>query len=228
MITLPEIEKAILGLPPAECERLAEWMSALAQSPRRVAEPAAAYPGSMSFPMTFEEYLEFEEQSRIRHEYIAGEIFVMTGVTKRHNRIAGNVYQAFASHLRSGPCDAYISDVKVKVQVNRDTYAYYPDVMVVCGRDPGDDRYVATPKLIVEVLSPTTTGVDRHEKRIAYREIPALEEYVLVAQEGMEVTVLRRSESWLPVALRAADSILELRSIGLELPLARIYEGEVL
>lgn len=228
MTTLSEIEKAILRLPPAECERLEEWLSALTHTPRRVAEPAVAYAGGMSFPMTFEEYLEFEEQSRIRHEYIAGEIFAMTGVTKRHNRIAGNFYHAFAMHLKGGPCDAYMSDVKVKLQVNRDTHVYYPDVMVVCDRDPNEDRYVADPKLIVEVLSTSTAGVDRHEKRIAYREIAALEEYVIAAQESIEVTVYRRADEWRPVILESCDAIIELTSIGLTLQLAQIYEREAM
>ena len=110
MTTLPEIERVILGLPPAECERP----------------------------------------------------FAMTGVTKRRNRISGRLYSAFASHLKGGPCDAYVSDVKVKLRVNRDIHAYYPDVMVVCGRGPKVDRYVADPKLVVEVLSTSTAGVDRH------------------------------------------------------------------
>lgn len=226
MTTLPEIQKAIIALPPAECERLAEWLSELVRTPRRIAEPAVAYAGSMSFPMTLEEYLQFEEHSRIRHEYIAGEIFAMTGVTKRHNRIAGRVYHAFANHLKGGPCDAYISDVRVTLQVNRDTHVYYPDVMVVCDRDPNEDRYIANPKLIVEVLSTSTAGVDRHEKRVAYRGIAVLEEYVLIAQDAIEITVLRRAQNWEPQILESRDSVLELRSIGLPLALERIYEGE--
>lgn len=226
MTTLLELEKTILSLPPVECERLAGWLSALMRTSRRVAEPAAAYAGTMSFPMTFEEYLEFEEQSRIRHEYVAGEIFAMSGVTKRHNRIAGRLYLALANHIKGGPCEAYISDVKVKLRVNRDTHVYYPDVMVVCDRDPQQDRYVADPKLVIEVLSDSTAGVDRHEKRIAYREIPALEEYVIVAQDAIEVSIFRREGSWVSLVLDSRESILELRSMGLPLPLAQIYEGE--
>lgn len=226
MTTLPVIEKAILDLPPAECERLAEWLSALMLTPRRVAEPALAYAGAMSFPMTLEEYLEFEEHSRVRHEYIAGEIFAMTGATKRHNRIAGRLYQAFAGHLKGSSCDPYISDVKVKLQVNRDVHVYYPDVMVVCGRDPQEDRYVANPKLIVEILSTSTAGVDRHEKRVAYRGIAELEEYVIVAQHAIEVAVFRRAEDWQPTVLESLEATLDLRSISLQMSLAQIYEGE--
>ena len=228
MTILSEIEKTILRLPPAECERLAAWLSSLMQTPRRIAEPATAYAGGMSFPMTFEEYLQFEEQSRIRHEYIAGEVFAMCGVTKRHNRIAGRFYHAFAGHLKGGPCDTYMSDVKVRLQVNRDTHAYYPDVMVACDRDVNEDRYVADPKLIVEVLSPSTAGIDRHEKRVAYREIAMLEEYVIVAQDTVEVGVFRRGENWSLTILDTLESAVELRSIGLTLPLAQVYEGEVM
>ena len=226
MDTVSEIEKSILRLPPAECVRLAEWLAALMQNPRRVAEPAGAYAALQGFPLTLEEYLEYEEHSRVRHEYLAGEIFAMTGVTKEHNRIAGRFYLALANHLQGGPCEPFISDVKVKLQVNRDNYVYYPDVMVVCGHETDDDRYVADPKLIVEVLSTSTAGVDRHEKRMNYRWISALEEYVVVAQEGVEVTIFRRMAEWQPVVLESLDAILELRSVDLRLPLARIYEAE--
>ena len=226
MDTVPEIEKSILRLPPAECVRLAEWLAELMQTPRRVAESARAYAARQDLPLTLEEYLEYEEHSRVRHEYLAGEIFAMTGVTKEHNRIAGRFYLALAHHLQGGPCEPFISDVKVKLQVNRDNYVYYPDVMVVCGRETDDDRYVADPKLIVEVLSASTAGVDRHEKRMNYRWISALEEYVVVAQEGVEVTIFRRAAEWEPVVLESLDATLELRSVDLHLPLAQIYEGE--
>lgn len=226
MATLPEIEEAILTLPSAERARLAEWFAEIMATPRGVAEPVAPYAGQLRFPMTFEEYLEFEEHSRNRHEYLAGEIFAMSGPTKLHNRIAGRLYNAFATHLKGGPCDSYMAEIKVKIQVNRDIYVYYPDVMVVCGRDPQEDRYAADPKLIVEVLSPSTAGVDRHEKRVNYGWIPTLEEYVIAAQESMEVIVFRRREDWRPVVVRSPDATLELRSIGLTIPLAQIYDGE--
>lgn len=224
MDTVAQIEQSILRLPPAECVRLAEWLSGLMQTPRRVAEPAKAYAAVQDFPLTLEEYLEYEEQSRVRHEYLAGEIFAMNGVTKEHNRIAGRTYLALANHLKGGPCEVFMSDVKVKLQVNRDNYVYYPDVMVVCGRDLQEDRYVADPKLIVEVLSTSTAGVDRHEKRVNYRWIAALEEYVVVAQERVEATIFRRAEEWRPVILGSLEALLELRSIDLRLPLVRIYQ----
>jgi len=176
--------------------------------------------------MTLEEYLELEASSRIRHEYLAGEVSAMSGATPRHNRLAGQFYEAFRAHLKGGPCRTYMGDVQVKLRISRDDYVYYPDVMVMCRREKEGERFFTDPKLIVEVLSPATASVDRHEKRIAYRRIATLEEYVIVAQDAVEVTAFRREEDWEPVVLGSLDSVLELRSIDLRVPLARVYEDE--
>lgn len=227
MNTLSDVENAILTLSRVECDRLVEWLEMFQRNRLGVSESAVKYRAEPQPPMTFEEYLELEANSRVRHEYLGGEVFAMCGVTPRHNRIAGGIHAAFRDHLKGGPCEPYISDVAVKLRMSRDDYAYYPDVMVVCGREK-TERFFTDPKLIVEVLSPSTASVDRHEKRIAYRRIAALEEYVIVAQQAIEVTVFRREESWEPLVLESLDSILELRSIGLLLPLAQIYAGETL
>ena len=226
MTTLSDVENAILTLSRVECDKLVEWLEMFRRNRLGVSEPAARYRAEPQPPMTFEEYLELEANSRVRHEYLAGEVFAMCGVTPRHNRIATRLHRAFGDHLRGGPCEPYISDVAVKLRMSRDDYAYYPDVMVVCGREKAEERFFTDPKLIVEVLSPSTASVDRHEKRIAYRRIAALEEYVIVAQDVIEATVFRREGSWKPEVLESRDSIVELRSIGLRVSLAQIYEGE--
>lgn len=227
MTTLTEIERAVLGLSQVEFQRFVEWLLPLTKNRLRVAERKTAYRGE-SYPMTLEEYLELEANSRIRHEYLAGEVIAMSGATPRHNRLAGQLYAAFRAHLQGGACRPYMGEVQVKLRISRDDYVYYPDVMVVCRREAEGERFFTDPKLIVEVLSPSTASIDRHEKRIAYRRIPALEEYVIVAQDAIEVTVFRREESWTPAVLGAMDSILELRSISLTLPLAQVYAGEEL
>ena len=226
MNTLADVQNAIQTLSRVECDRLVEWLETIRRNRLSVSEAAPKYRAEPQPPMTFEEYLELEANSRVRHEYLAGEVFAMCGVTPRHNRIASRLHGAFRDHLKGGPCESYISEVAVKLRMSRDDYAYYPDVMVVCGREKEEERFFTDPKLIVEVLSPSTASVDRHEKRIAYRGIPALEEYVVVAQESVEVTIFRRTEEWQPIILESLDAILELRSIDLRLPLARIYEGE--
>lgn len=225
MTTPAEIERAILGLSQVEFQRLVEWLTPLTRDRLRVAEPKPEYRVD-PYPMTVEEYLELEAHSRVRHEYLAGEIIAMSGATPRHNWLAGQLYATFRSHLQGGPCRPYMGDVQVKLRISRDDYVYYPDVMVVCRREEEGARFFTDPKLIVEVLSPSTASVDRHEKRIAYRRIAALEEYLIVAQDEIEVTVFRREEGWEPAVLGGRDSILELRSIGLALPVAQIYDGE--
>ena len=84
---------------------------------------------------------------------------------------------------------------------------------------------IGDPRLVIEVLSPSTARTDRQEKAVNYREIPSLEECILVAQKNALVTIYRRAQEWRPVILDSPDGVLELRSIGLELPLATIYEG---
>jgi Uma2 family endonuclease len=102
---------------------------------------------------------------------------------------------------------------------------YYPDVMVTCDpRDPAP-LFKEYPKVIVEVLSESTEGTDRREKFWNYIQIESLEEYVLAAQDKMEVTLFRRSNHWKPEVLRAAGEELELSSLKLTLSLSSIYEG---
>src|SRR6185503_7069483 len=111
-------------------------------------------------PLSIDEYFELEERSPIRHEYVDGEVYAMTGVTRRHSRIAGNVFAHAWAAARGGPCRVHVNDLKVRIG----DIIYYPDVMVACGAEPADARIEIAPCLLVEVLSPSTERVDRHEK----------------------------------------------------------------
>jgi Uma2 family endonuclease len=193
----------------------------------RVAEVALAYNDTRKF-MTVDEYLAFELQSSVRHEYVAGDVFAMSGASRQHNRIVTRLLVSIETHLRGGPCEAYSSDVKVRLKSNKKEHFYYPDLMVVCDRDIGgtegdDAHFVRHPRLIVEVLSPSTENIDRREKSLLYRQIDTLEEYVLVAQEECEVTICRRQQDWRPVIRNSLEELAEFRSIRLSLPLAHIY-----
>ena len=98
--------------------------------------------------------------------------------------------------------------------------------LVALGREGIEEYYLTNPKLIVEVLSPTTEAIDRREKALHYRQLAALEEYALVAQETQEVTIYRRDGTrWDSNAVSAPAATAEFRSIGLSLPLATLYEG---
>lgn len=181
---------------------------------------------ALQFLPSVEEYLQLETVSAVRHEYLAGQIFAMTGGTRRHNRIGGRLYNAIDSHLGEGPCETYFADVKLRFKINADNYVYYPDVMVSCEPEE-NEQYVLHPKLVIEVLSPSTESIDRREKALLYRAISSLEEYVLVAQDKQEVTVHRRSEQWRQTVYSAPDDVVEFRSIGFSIPLARIYVRRV-
>ena len=161
----------------------------------------------------------------MRHEYIGGRVHAMSGASVRHNVIAGNLLAAFHSHLRGGPCQAYMSDVKVRLAVNREDIFYYPDVMVACGPVHLEEHYLRDPTLIVEVLSPSTESIDRREKLINYTLIPTLAEYAFVAQDTREITLHRRADQWRPMLVTAATAPVEFRSLKLTVPLAQIYEG---
>jgi Uma2 family endonuclease len=225
MNTVEEIKQAILHLSFTDRANIDTWIRETPYAWQGVAEPAANYavePESQG--LSVEEYLQLEATSTIKHEYVAGEIFAMSGASETHNIIALNVASAFLGHLRGGPCRTFIADVKARLRIHRDEIFYYPDVMVACGQRNTKDHFVYDPRVIVEVLSPSTEAIDRREKAVNYKRIPSLEEYVLVAQDKPEVTLHRRSEKWTPEVVVAVEAVVEFRSIAFSLPLARIYD----
>jgi Uma2 family endonuclease len=127
--------------------------------------------------MTVEEYFRFEESSPIRHEYVSGEVYAMTGATARHGRIVMNVAQRVGVAAGDGPCEVFVENMRVAAA--NDTY-YYPDIMVNCAA-LGDLEVVAPePCVVVEVTSPDSARVDRGEKLDRYRRIPGLRAYLIV------------------------------------------------
>lgn len=172
-----------------------------------------------------ETYLAAEERSEVRHEYLGGVVYAMAGETRAHNEIVGNLYTAIRSHLKGGHCKLYVSDIRVALSLHDDAYFYYPDLVVTCDSRDSDPRFVRYPKILIEVLSPSTERVDRREKFFAYTTIESVEEYVLVAQPAREVTVFRRGDAWRAEKSTGIDVVVTLNSLRLELPLAAIYEG---
>jgi len=172
--------------------------------------------------MTVDEYLEFEEHSPLRHEYVNGAIYAMNGVSVAHACISGELASAVREHLRGGPCKVFSSDLKLLIRSDTDEIVYYPDMMVACQRQDWGTNYVRNPKLVAEILSPSTQHVDRREKAMSYRRIASVEEYVLLAQDDYEVTVQRRADNWRPQSYCGPQAQVEFRSIG---PLAQIYAG---
>jgi len=176
--------------------------------------------------LTAADYLALEESSDLRHEYVAGEVYAMTGGSQRHNRIALNIASRLLAALSGRPCQVFMSDVKLHVA--RDTAYYYPDVMVTCGgpATATESVVVTDPVVVVEVLSPGTEAIDRREKLAAYRSLPSLGEYVLVSQERMMVEIHRRQgeAGWLYLSGEAGDT-LTLESLQVGMPVNDLYAG---
>ncbi len=177
------------------------------------------------------EYLAFEEASPIRHEYVGGEAYAMSGGTLRHNRIAANALFTLMSNLKGKPCQVFMSDVKLHVA--RDSAYYYPDVMVTCSEQASaanESQVVNDPLLVIEVISPSTEGTDRREKLAAYRHLPSLQEYALISQDTQQVEVYRRQgefgqlSNWLYITYEPGD-VVEFAAVGVTLPLADLYTG---
>lgn len=149
------------------------------------------------------------------------------GGSVRHSLLAGNFHIELGVALRGRPCRVFTSDLRNRVQATG--LGTYPDLSVVCGRvvmDPEDDHSLVNPVVLVEVLSPTTARYDRTEKFDHYKQIPSLQEYVLVAQDRVRVLRWRRlpTGGWYYDELEAGQT-LELTSLGVSLSVDAIYEG---
>ena len=180
--------------------------------------------GLQNTHITADEYLNIELSSAIKHEFVAGQIYAMSGGSLPHNIIAGNLYLALKQHLKGGPCRAFILDVKIHITA-ADAF-YYPNVVVSCEGFRGE-HYLESPILIIEVLSPSTASFDRQRKRQDYQLLPSLREYVLVSQDSMYARVFQRDESagglWRE-GIFIDGSVISLSSVGLEIPIEQIYE----
>lgn len=171
-----------------------------------------------------EDYLAWEANQPVKHEYLAGEVFAMAGGSDAHVTASGNLYVALRAHLRGTPCRTYIADMKLRVAA-ADAY-FYPDVFVTCSAaDAQQPLAKAEPVLVAEVLSPSTEAFDRGGKFAAYRSLPSLQEYLLIDPDRRSVEVYRRDTSghWVLYPY-SGDEVLELGSVHLSLPLAQVFE----
>lgn len=173
---------------------------------------------------SFEDYLEIEEASPVRHEFYAGEIYAMAGGTPEHAAVTARITVLLGQQMGTSPCRVYSSDLRVRVLATG--LATYPDVTVVCGpseRDPESKTHVTNPKVVVEVLSRGTADYDRGEKLDHYREIPSLSAVVLVAHDGVRVDLLTRGQSGWTMTSFGAGDIVRLDAIGCTLAVDDVY-----
>lgn len=180
-----------------------------------------------------EAYLEAELTSSVKHEYQNGQIYAMVGGSDEHVRISVNLVSVLNGHLRGSGCLVYSSDMKVHIE--RLNLYYYPDALMTCDdRDPCGiceaaraSRYFKQfPKLIVEVLSPTTEAFDRGDKFDDYQHLDSLEEYVLISQSRMRVECFRRNVEglWVRYVYRKGDEF-EFASVDYKGAIADLYEN---
>jgi Uma2 family endonuclease len=133
----------------------------------------------------FTDFVRSEIDSPVRHELVGGRTYAMSGGTERHDLAAGLLFQAFAPQARRGGCRSFFGNRLLHTPEN---CAYYPDIMIVCGR-AADVRYEDDAALVAEVLSPSTRNYDRREKAMAYLRLPSLRHYLLVDPVYREIQV---------------------------------------
>ena len=172
--------------------------------------------------MTGEEYFQLEENDpATRYEYSDGHVYAMAGGTANHDTIKSNMQRILWSLLRGSPCRVYSSDMKVFIS---ETRYFHPDVIVTCDpRDRGTVQAIQSPRLVVEVLSPSTELIDRTWKLQNYRAHPTVEEYVLIDAKALKIEIYHKENNkWIYDLFENGEEI-PLNSLGVHFPLLDAY-----
>ena len=180
--------------------------------------------------VTEPDYLIGEAESDIKHEYVDGDCYAMSGASERHNLITGNIFfqLRLATRGQASSCRVFASDMKCRIENGR--IYYYPDVILACKQSDNADYYKEQPCFIAEVQSKSTERVDRHEKWLVYSKIPSLRYYLLADSRQQKAEYFRRDDNgtWQSGVLAGGD-ILDIFCDGYHatLSLAEIYEDVV-
>lgn len=187
-------------------------------------EPVSAY-GKKK--LTIEEYLAFERESGLKHEYYKGEIFVMSGAGTRNNIIFSNLFIELGLKLKGKSCIPFGSDMRIHIPEN--TLFTYPDISVFCNNDIQikEEDYSIGPTVIFEILSPSTQHYDRGGKFKLYRDIPTLKEFILVDTESISVEVFRLNATnhWELEEYKVVADNLYISALEISIPLSIIYHN---
>ncbi len=176
--------------------------------------------------LTAEEYLARERLANFRSEFYRGEMFAMAGARWEHTLIKDNLARLAGNQLEGGPCRVLTSDLRVKISA---TGLYtYPDIVVVCDEPQFEDNQFDTllnPRVVVEVLSDSTEKYDRGTKFAHYRQLPSVQEYVMVAQDRplVERYVRQDDNTWLLSVFSDLAQTFAFGSIDVQVALADIY-----
>src|SRR6266498_4657729 len=176
--------------------------------------------------LTEAEYLALERAAEFKSEFFAGEMFAMAGGTPMHSLVGTNLVIEFGTRLKGGPCVPFNADLRIKVE---ETGLFtYPDLSVICGPlqfAAGTNDTVVNPTLLVEVLSDSTEGYDRGKKFEHYRQIPALQAYLLASQKEprIEQFVRQADGRWLLNEAAGLEAILKLPSLRISISLGEVF-----
>lgn len=177
-------------------------------------------------PMTEAEYLAFSDEQELRYEYSGSHVHAMVGGTVRHGTITANMIIQLGSQLADKDCTVTSSDVRVHIAA-KNTYRY-PNVTVFCGdvayREGRNDT-LTNPAVLVEVLSPSTTVVDRSDKLAEYIRIDSLQSYLLVSQTEPRIEQFSRYDAgqWLYQYAEGLDAEITIPSLAVTLALSKVY-----
>jgi Uma2 family endonuclease len=174
--------------------------------------------------LTLEEYLEFEEASEIKHEYLDGYVQAMAGARREHNYIGANILSLLTGQLRGKRCAALGSDQRLRIKLPGRTFCYYPDITVDCSEKHTIDT--EEPTVLFEITSPSTTRGDHGDKLLNYLNLPTVRVYVMVDQKRPYVTMHRRTAdgSWAREVVTGLDATLSLPEIECALAMRDIYD----
>jgi len=178
--------------------------------------------------LTPQEYLARERTAEFKCEFYRGEMFAMAGASWEHTLVKDNTAREAGQQLKEGPCRVLTSDLRVKVDA---TGLYtYPDIIVVCDEPQFEDKTFDTllnPRVLMEVLSDSTEKYDRGGKFKHYRQVPSLQEYVLIAQDQplVERHVRQPNGDWLMTEFRGLEQTLAFTSVSVKIAVADIYRG---
>lgn len=184
--------------------------------------------GVISVPkLSVEEYLKIDRAAELKSEYHDGEMFPIVAVSMAHSVISANVTYSLVGRLKGGSCFVLTSPMRVRVSPTR---FVYPDLAVICGTpvltDEAQDT-LTNPKVIIEVLSPSTADYDYGAKFALYRRMPSFEEYILIAQGDPRIEVFHKAHDggWVLHTYEGLETTIKLKSLNITLALADIYAG---
>ncbi len=174
--------------------------------------------------MTVDEYLVFDEAGEIRNEYIDGDIYPMSGGTRKHNAVVALTIGTLIALLESRDCEIYASQMRVRIG---DTKYVYPDVSVVCDEPQFEDDKEVTllnPIVVVEVTSPSSMVNDHISKVEFYGAVPSIQGYLILDQERVFAEWYTRAESgWHLRQFSELADVIPLEPLDSDLPLSQVY-----